>query len=298
MSPEQLLKKLKEASSNIHKASYDRILQYFNYLDISHLLGIRIPEEFSIFRARIAEADEFNTAQQISYNRNPIKFGRASRPGFPLFYGSIATQQNEEPLVTNFAELLEISPYLSTEGKIDLVVGRWDINEEIYAILMIFNPEYLSNIPHFHKLYKKYHKLIINKSLQNYRSYKVLEFISSEYAKPSYNDDNNYKISAAFFEEVIKRSIYEVDSIIYPSVKCEGKNFNIALIPKAVDKYLTLTKVAKIRLYYKNSYVINDYLMTCDVESGIDHFSLQPITDPKYHRGEEKCLEILNKLSA
>jgi hypothetical protein len=298
MSPEQLLIILKETLSKIQKVSYDHILQYFDYLDLSHLLGLRIPEEFSIYRARVAGAEEFNTAQQISYNRNPLKFGRANRPGFPLFYGAIGTQQNEEPLVTNFAELLEISPYLSTEGKIDLVVGRWDIKEELYAILMIFNPEYLSKISHFHKLYKEYFNKVINKSPQNYRSYKVLEFVASEYAKPSYNDDNNYKISAAFFEKVLERSIYEIDSIIYPSVKCEGKYFNIALTPKAVDNYLNLTKVAKIRLYFKNSYVINDYLMMCDVESGTDHFSLQPITDPEYHRGEKKCLEIMNKLSS
>ena len=249
MSSNELLQKLKEASKNIHKTSYDQILQYWDNFNLPFLQGIKLKPGYAIYRARPTESEDFEDVEQLSYNKNPAKFGRANRPGSPMFYGSLATKPDDEPMLTNIMELLEISPHLGGEGQVDYTIGQWIVEKEIYALLMIFNKDYLSKIKHFKVLHDNFVKDIIMTSPVNMDAYKILEYIALEYAKPSMGDDNNYKISAAFFEKMLERSQITIDAIIYPSVKCEGEDFNISLTPDAADTKLMLSKVIVDRYY-------------------------------------------------
>jgi len=295
-----ILEKLKEISKNLETTAYDEILEILENIDISGILCYKIPKNRYIFRGRPCERDDFTNESQISYRKKEeVKyFGRAHKPYFPMFYGAIAMKKNDEPIITNYTEILEIFKHkIPTTGENDLTIGRWRVINDLYVLLMIFKKDYLAKNKQFYNLYNGYINHI--KSLNvNKDALAILEFISEEFAKPIISNDNEYKISAAFTEILFKRSKYEIDGIIYPSVRCEGENFNIALTPKAVDNRLKLECVLTTRIYYYNNKRITiDNLKIGDVDSISNKFELKtPINDPRFNIGKEKLFKIQEQL--
>ena len=295
ITPKKLASRLMDARMDIHGTSYEHLLTYFNGISMPYWLIVGVDPGHYIYRARISGKDNFKHISELSYNRNPKQFGRANPPGSGVFYGSLATTEDEEPIVTLFTELPEISPNLKSEGQIDITFGKWEIRQKLFAILMLFHNDYIEKHHHFQPTINTYIENAFPKYLRNDESYKLLELIAAEYAKPSNGDNDNYKISAAYFDAMRKRFPRHIDAIIYPSVKCEGENFNIAITPEAVKNKLSLTKVATDRLYYKNSTVINDHINFCNVEQGNTQFVLQPLPGNEFPLGKDFCLNMLDE---
>lgn len=116
-----------------------------------------------IFRARPNENDEeFTSVDQISYLKEPVKFGRAHRPGSPMFYGSIeSSDESPDPslkkkedkfdsIATIIAESMAIfRNKFSVESEKKLTIGRWSTNDDLCVIGMIFNKTFLKNNVYF-----------------------------------------------------------------------------------------------------------------------------------------------------
>jgi len=114
--------------------------------------------------------------------------------------------------------------------------------------------------------------------------------------KTSIDNDNDYKISAAFVEAMLKSSIYKLDGIIYPSARTEGKYLDIALTPKCVNNYgISLKNVVTTRLYYKNGYIIPDYEKEAFLKPEETEFCLTEIFDKNMHIGKENAFKQLEK---
>lgn len=299
MNTKEILEILSEASRNLKNYPYDRILKAINSIALTDILGFRIPAGTSILRARPNTNKDFSHVSDISYPPTTNTFGRAHRPGHPMFYGAITSKENQnylDMMVTVFAELMEIfRTKLINEGERKLSIGRWFNNDELYVIGMVFHDDYLKKNPELIGVYQNYLQYL-QRFKQNESQIEILKLISKEFAKPSISDDNDYKISAAFVESILtKKSIYKLDGIVYPSVRCEGHYFNIALTPECINKRMRLQNVITTTVYYKAGFVINDYEKEAFLSQGEKQFVLSEITDKGLNLGKAKTLEILEQ---
>jgi|GEM_PF-3167550 len=287
------------AKRNLNKVSYNSILKLINRFQLSHVLCVWIPKNTMIFRARPNENDEeFTSVDQISYLKEPVKFGRAHRPGSPMFYGSIASPEKEDGfdcIATIIAESMAIfRNKFPVESEKKLTIGRWSTNDDLCVIGMIFNKTFLENNIYFRDLKNDY-LTFLDQHRNNPFQIEFLNFISDEFMKTSIDSDNDYKLSAAFVEAMLKGK-YELDGIIYPSARTEGKYLDIALTPKCVNNSrISLKNVATTRLYYKNGYITLDYEKEAFLKPGETEFCLTEILDKSEHIGKENALKQLEK---
>jgi len=292
----KIYEELKQILRTLSDNSYNGVLSILDQIELSHLLCIKLWPGSLIFRTRPSEKKEFTQVKQLSFNQHPKRYGRAHRLGFPMFYGSFATSENEDSTLTNYAEVLEIfRDKESNQDELKITCGRWEVEKEIIVALMIFNRQYLKKNSQFMKLYTAYIKRM-SQVPQNKDFLMLLELISDEFAKGDIAKDHEYIISAAFNEMVIQRSKNRIQGILYPSVRCEGENFNVAIAPLAVNECLRLSRVVTQTLYVKDKHVINDFNKQAEVDWETRSFNLEDITNQKYHKGKEQCMNILDNI--
>jgi hypothetical protein len=298
MNVEEILDLLTKASKDLSNFPYDRILNAINSITISDLFGVRVPKGQVVLRARPSKGKDFSNIEEVSYPKSTIAFGRANRPSNPMFYGAITSKPEEnylDQLVLLFLELLELKrTNITSEGEKKLTVGRWFNDEDLFVFVMIFHEEYLKKNSHLIEGFHNYLD-IIKQSSNNISQLQILKFIAADFAKSNINSDNDYKISAAFVESMLKKSLIKIDGIIYPSVRCEGEYFNIALTPECVDSKMSLHEVVTTTVYYKNKVVINDYEKEAFLKPGEKDFYLSDIIDPNYHYGRTRILKALDE---
>lgn len=239
MEAREILNTLRKASERLISFPYDQILKVINSMELTDMLAFKIPKGTVILRGRPCLNQDFNHVDQLSNPQVIKSFGRAQRPGFPMFYGAITSRPDESHLnmmVTIFLEIVgDVTKRIKTEGEEKLAIGRWIVTEDITVCGMIFHEEYLkknTGLLNFYNQYLKY----IRQFEQNKYQIEILKFISSEFAKPVIATNDDYKISAAFVESVLSKSLVRLDGIVYPSVRAEGDYFNIALTPECVNK--------------------------------------------------------------
>jgi len=75
-----------------------------------------------------------------------------------------------------------------------------------------------------------------------------LQFFSDQFAKPTKGNNNLHKISSEYFNHVLNHSEEKVYGMLYPTVEYEYNDLNLALLPEAVDKFLSLNMVIKFEL--------------------------------------------------
>lgn len=114
------------------------------------------------------------------------------------------------------------------------------------------------------------------------KSLKIQTFLAEEFAKKEIRGDFDYMISAIFTEFAIEQGY---DGVIYPSVRVDGKGFNIAITPESSQK-LNLYVAGECSVYkYKDNVSIgNDAIVELDGKQ--EEFTL---IDIQNHQKE--CLE-------
>jgi hypothetical protein len=223
-----------------------------NKLIVPYILTM-IPKGFYLYRARINETNiSFTRREEISYNRdtNKIRLGRANLPEQSIFY---ASHKWETPL-------LETSPLLTQgikNGIETFTIGRWLVEESFPLFALIPNLELLDENIEF---FKNYRNLLENDpELNNPHAKNHLQFFSDQFSIQAKGNENLYKISSAYFNHVITNSKERVLGMLYPTVEYYFKDLNVALLPEAVDRFLTLDMVVKYELSIKDG--IGDYKM-------------------------------------
>jgi len=295
---------LKEASKNLIPVDYKNIFRLVNELGLKNINSFKIHEGVYIFRIRPSEkTGTFKHTSEISFNPNSVDFGRANKPGTPMFYGSFAAPGMQNPILTNALEILSglskldnktlNEKYIITNDSIELTVGKWKIEKAIPVVPMIFYEEYLLKNEIFRTLY--IHYLKANKGNQKIKD--TIHFIASEFAKSKIDSTADYKISAAFTEFIFKNLNDKVEAIIYPSVRSDGEGFNIAISPKFVHSHLKLHSVCIQTMYFKNESGVMDYDKIAETINKDGTFVFKDITDPDYRKGRDWCLNELKRKS-
>jgi len=193
------------------------------------------------------------------------RYNRASIEGQSMFYGSIPTGDENFSQIQTCFEITSISGSDTEDGKEYeeyVTMGKWRVKKEFPVTSIVHHSMFLQVNSFMKSMNDEYLKVIEQYPAQKEEYIKAVEYLSSEFAKPVPDDKRYlYKITGAFANILFAHGLA---GVIYPSVKTEGKGFNIAILPTTVDSCLVLEKVAVWRLKKKHkNFMIQPYLY-CD----------------------------------
>lgn len=288
------LEKLKSISKCLDRELYFEIYKSIYNLGLDCVSTFEIPPENTfVFRSIPRVEDTYSKKSQISYNPNPEKYNRASRPGQKVFYGTLQIPEPLHAFVPSLYEALEITdkPFKKNETNVlKLIVGAWKLNKKVPTIPIFYNHETLGKLKILEPLFDNY------KNTERPHNLKILEFISDEFTKITHKSPLEYQISAAFSEYWFINTHYK-SAILFPTVRYSS-GVNIAIPADRVAEYLTLSHVWTTDVYYNENAICTDFLEHTDNIDKQGNFTLKKSKDKESNQGKEKCIEKLKEITS
>lgn len=182
------------------------------------------------------------------------EYGRANLMHESVFYGCMFPENIEFARLTN---VIETNPILKSgnkthKGKYIFTTSQWEVIGFINLLILPLNEKailnnYITNVEFDHYI------LELNKVNSNVRNivYELVKFFADEFAKPV-EDHKDYMLTAAFSHVFMVD--YDIDGIVYPSVKSEYRSHNIAIKPSSLIG-LDLLKVGMYELFIDKTQV-------------------------------------------
>lgn len=252
---------------NINKASFNRDLPALEKL-IHQLLKfcpipvVTLERNSQIQRIRNNFKGEiFTSEKEISYRRDIVnisEFGRANFPNSGMFYGALSSKYLNEIRVVNVLETnKEFRENLSVQKKQVFTSGQWLINFPLRVAIFPFNKfAKIKNAEiRFHS--SQYDQIISSFSLSEQAiSNTVLPFLSSYFSIKDIKSHWDYILSAFFSEFVLEK--YNLDGILYPSVRADFKAYNLMLCPSAANTlHFNNAAMSELFLNRKSAFIDN-----------------------------------------
>lgn len=195
-----------------------------------------------VMRARLNKDDE-RFSKKADFSFRPQKcnktFQRASTPYKTMFYATAIPDKIKDGELDNMriigvAETIPMLKNNTKSGYQKISFGKWFVEEKLNLLAIIHKNTYYHEssftkelVEGFKELSKNTPKELVEKSL------KIQTYLADEFSKKEIRGDYDYMISAIFTEIVTNKGY---DGVIYPSVRVDGKGFNIAITPKATKK--------------------------------------------------------------
>jgi len=278
----------------------DEIKQLLSDFGRVGVIVMTLHEGKTIIRARPNESNEiFNTISDLSYKPSEYNktFQRASTPLTTMFYGCVVPEKIEEgeldnARVTAVFEASKLYRKGIENGEEKITFSRWTATNDIPLIAIVFNQDFVKTSSHTNELYTAYQGFLQqNNPTDVIKSNAITEFLASEFAKSETPNDFDYLISALYTELVVQKGFA---GVYYPSVRAEGKGFNVAIHPDFVERCMTPIVAGECALYKKGKHIVLDNDTITEIDSGQTEIKFEPITDPTRHSGREICYKILN----
>lgn len=247
----------------------------------------------SVMRARPNyDGERFSKKSDFSFKPQNLNktYQRASTPNQTMFYATSIPEKIEKGELDNMrvvgvAETIQMMRDKTKSGYQKISFGRWYVEEDIDLLAIIHKDTYLKESSYTRELVEAY-KSFIKQSPKEFqdRSFKFQNFLADEFSKDVEGNDYDYIISAIFSEMATSKGL---DGIIYPSVRVDGKGFNIAITPKATEK-LGLYVAGECSFYKLKDKVVvgNDAIIELDGKQ--EEFEMIQIENH-----EKECLEQL-----
>lgn len=248
-------------SSQISEIDYVEILNDLRQLVVGIPFPIVSPHKGDIIeRVRINyDGEIFKYETEVSLRTdldNISEFGRLNKPEQANFYGTFVDDDITKARITTINEThrtLRKRNTKTVESQI-FTTSQWQVKDDLRLLVLPFHSEVRNNSRMLHTAV--YFRLSIEKSfgssaqgIQN-----VLNFFSDQFSK-EVQDHLDYKLTAAFGEVFMED--YEIDGIVYPSLKADFETQNVALSPKAMSK-IRLFKVGMFELFINEDHVVID----------------------------------------
>lgn len=257
----------------------------------------------TLLRVRANEGtDRYNNREQLSYKPHKYNttYQRASTPSQTMFYGALMPEKvevgrNENARIISALEGLNLLRDTDQEGAQLVTFSKWSVTQDIALYSVCHHEQYIAEHPHTADLFELYQKEIatLPKEMQD-KSNLITDYLSTEFAKPIQNGapDYEYMISAIFTEILVKKG--QVQGIFYPSVRAEGKGFNVAILPEVADSSLKLDVAGECRIYKRGRHTIGDNETICSVGDDSSDFVYEAVA-PELHLGAEKIEELFKQ---
>ncbi len=253
----------------------------------------------TIIRARPNEPNEtFKNISELSYKPSNFNttYQRASTPNNTMFYGCVVPENIAEGELDNarVTAIFEASKLYRREienGEEKITFSRWTVTKDIPLIAIVYHKDFINNSSHTNELHTAYQAFLKSNPQDIANSNTVTEYLASEFAKKETPNDYDYLISALFTEVALSQGFA---GVYYPSVRAEGKGFNVAIHPDFVNSSMKAIVSGECSLYKKAKHIVLDNDTITEIEDGKTEFIMHPITDPQFHSGREICNKILN----
>jgi hypothetical protein len=243
-----------------------QIENYIKQLGTSAQIGYTLHPGNSILRARPNKSDDevFNSRSKLQYRPQEfnIDFQRASTINETMFYGSIVPEHTAETDISN-ARLIACFEAASTfrnnyfTSKEKITFSRWINTEDINLVMIAYTQNYLRPGTILTNLNEEFQTKVgqSNPDLLK-KSMIINEFLSQQFSKRTIRADYDYLISAIYTNLIVKQ---EFDGVFYPSVKADGRGYNVCLTKDCVDNKLQLYSAgeSKILKCGYNTQVVN-----------------------------------------
>jgi hypothetical protein len=269
MEIDKIIEEFKEL--DLSKYPVKKINDLFNRVGHIGAIVINFHKGKSVMRARPNEANErFKIKSDLSFKPQEFNktYQRASTPNQTMFYATSVPDKLEEGELDNMriigiTETIPMLRHKQKSGYQKISFGRWVVQDDIKLMAIVHKESYYKEsnytrelVDGYNGFINQYPKEMIDKSL------KFLDFMASEFSKENIKNDFDYMISAIFAENCIKNGL---DGVLYPSVRTEGKGFNIAITPKATEK-LGLYVAGECSLYKLKDHIVvgNDAIVKLD----------------------------------
>ncbi|MDE3236245.1 MAG: hypothetical protein KGO81_09850 [Bacteroidota bacterium] len=221
-------------------------------LTISPIPVVEISENVSLERLRNNYKGEiFHSEADISFRQdywNIKEFGRANFPSSSKFYCSLASKYVKDIRIVNVLETnKEFRQKQVIKKRQVFTSGQWITNSILKVAVFPFNQSailYNEEIG-FHS--NKFYQIINNFSEEQRMIYKkTLRFISYFYSLKEIMNHYDYTVSAYLSEFIFDK--YNLDGILYPTVRAQFRTYNLVLRPEVSLSKLTFTKAAMFEL--------------------------------------------------
>ncbi len=263
------------------------------------IIVMTLHEGKSIIRARPNNNDEtFKSIPELSYK--PAKFNttykRASTPNTTMFYGcvvpeNLAEGELDNARVTAIFEASRLYRQGIENGEEKITFSRWVVKKDIPLIAIVYHKDFINNSSHTNELHTAYQAFLKSNPKDITGSNAITEYLASEFAKSETPHDYDYLISAQFTETILQKKFA---GVYYPSVRAEGKGFNVAIHPDFVENNMMPVVAGECTLYKKAKHIVLDNDTITEINEGQKEFTFNPITDPQFHSGRDICYKILN----
>lgn len=182
-------------------------------------------------------------------------YQRASTPDNTMFYGVVPNTKDVSNISTNEIEGMRLSVVcelfhngLDIDETPKISFGRWRVKkgEQLNVLAIIQEEKYKESNELISELTLAYNhfvnQVVTDKNIKD-KSLIYGTFLANEFSKSEILSDYDYMISAIFSEFVSKHK--QFDGILYPSVRAEGRYFNLAINPDVENSKLELTDVGE-----------------------------------------------------
>lgn len=225
------------------------------------------------------------------YNKS---YQRASTPNQTMFYGSIIPETLEHGEIDNERLIVarEASAWIRNDdscGTKHITFSKWEVLEDIKLIAILHKKEFSEVNTLTKKMIDEFNVFIEKHPGEKEKSMALSSYFASEFGKKHSGEDYNYMISAIYTEHILKHGY---DGVLYPSVRVDGKGFNIAISPSAADSKIKLTTVMGSTAYKKAKNTIIDNNTISIINDENEEIIYIPL-ESKDTYGEKACLEYL-----
>jgi hypothetical protein len=253
---------------DLKKATDDDVRMIVGQFGKIAVMSVTLHEGSYILRGR-ADMPFINRKQEceISYIRgkNVVPdYNRGSFAGVPMFYGSTSTTDENYCQVMAIYEITNLlGDQYETGDDFEeyITMGKWRVKKDIHLAVVAHHSEFHAGNEKLKNLHEDYLKFISRYPESVDHFLQASTYIASEFAKEVKPQERyNYKISAAFNMNAINQSL---DGTMYPTAKDQGKGFNVAITPEAIDSKAELERVVVWRLRKRNKKILMEPYLYC-----------------------------------
>lgn len=228
--------------------SYDDILKLFISIIGSFppaLISRIDSQQIEVYRTRVVDElkEDISQPDTFSYCRDisKVEKGRANLKGFPVFYGSSC----EDTSIRECSNKISVGQ--------NVYISKWRIKKKskCNALMLIFD----ESIKHLGIDHMNYNERIINNFKNNLLIYSHDKQDAITYFMTTvgnYFIRNSHKLSSFLAHYSLYNSYtnnpYPIDFIVYPSLKANHANFNLAIKPEFVDNEMELVEVTNVTI--------------------------------------------------
>lgn len=225
-----------------------------------------------IYRGRVVNpASVFHEVSLLSYppksKNSELTFNRLSSNKFQVFYGAMMPQETRFDQITAMIEVGSIMREDFTADEEHVQLGKWKVTKDFTIAILGLHSNLASSNVNAQEMKKRHTDLTSSLDEAGELIEMVAEFMSREFSKKvEKGSEWEYKISAAYGDALFEAG---VKAIQFPTVKGEGRSFNVALRKDLVDAAMQIEVAAITRLRKINKEIIVDwFLQSPTISSG------------------------------